>query len=420
MGVITMKKLLIRGGVPLCGETEIAGFKNAALPILYATVLCGEVSVIENLPRIRDVLLTLEILKAMGAVVLFIEPHTVMIDTRHALPCRSPDGMVSGLRASSYLLGAELGRFGKTRAAIPGGCRIGARPLDLHVLAFTALGADITCADGAISATAPEGLCGGEIAFPTPSVGATVNAILASVMAPGKTRITGAAKEPHIVDLCTYLTACGAKIDGAGSGELLVHGGKRLSGARHRLMPDMIEAGTFLTAVGAAGGEILLRGADERHLASTVTALCGMGMQIGSTGEGLLAKRRGGLSPCRLIAEPYPGIPTDMHPQIAAMATVADGESRIADHVFPGRFGYAAELCRMGAQVSVREGEITVLPSALRGAHVSAVDLRAGAAEVVAALAAHGRTVITESEVLERGYEDLGRKLTELGATVEG
>lgn len=409
-----MEKLLIQGGRQLRGEVTLSGCKNAALPVLYATVLTADVSVIRNLPEIRDVLLTLEILRAMGAVVLPIEPHTVMIDTRAVTPCRAPDALVSSLRASSYLMGAELSRFHRTRAAVPGGCRIGARPLDLHFLAFSSLGADVSVKDAVITAKAST-LTGTEIAFPTPSVGATVNAILCASLADGETVICGAAREPHVADLCHYLTACGAKIEGVGSDTLRVHGKARLHGADYRLMPDTIECGTFLAAVGAAGGEVLLREADVTHLSAVLEALRGMGVTVCEEGSSLYAYRSGPLSPCSLIAAPYPAFPTDMHPQIMALATGADGVSTLRDTVFPTRSAYTEELRRMGADVTADGGLVTVRPSHLSGARVTAVDLRAGAALVIAALAATGDTVIRGAEMLERGYEALPEKLRALG-----
>ncbi|MBQ2718764.1 MAG: UDP-N-acetylglucosamine 1-carboxyvinyltransferase, partial [Clostridia bacterium] len=381
-----MEKLKIHGGKRLRGEVALSGCKNAALPVLYATVLTNDVSVIHNVPAIRDVWLTLEILSAMGAVVLPMEPHTFMIDTRAVTPCRSPDASVAALRASSYLLGAELGRFHKTRAAVPGGCRIGARPLDLHVLAFSALGADVSVREGAITAEAA-GLTGATVSFPTPSVGATVNALLAAVMADGDTVIRGAAREPHVSDLCTYLLACGADIEGVGENTLRVRGRARLHGAEHRLMPDTIECGTLLAAVGAAGGEALVRGGVASHMEAVIAALVGMGVRVKEEGEGLWVGRSGPLSPCHLTAAPYPAFPTDMHPPMMALATVAEGESTLLDTVFPDRYAYTEELRRMGAAISATGGRVTVRGAPLSGAHVRAVDLRAGAAEVVAARA---------------------------------
>lgn len=413
-----MKKLLITGGVPLHGEVSISGFKNAALPVLYATVLTGDVSVIENLPRIRDVDATLRILQAIGAIVLFFDPHTVLIDTRGVTPCCSPDREVSALRASSYLLGAELARFGRARVATPGGCRIGARPLDIHCAVLRALGAEVREEAGAITAVA-SGLCGAEVTLPLPSVGATVNAILAATLADGVTHIVGAAREPHIVDLCRYLTACGADIRGAGEGELCITGVSRLHGAKHTLMPDMIEAGTFLTAVGAAGGEISLRGAVSEHLTALITPLRAMGVTVREEGDCLVAARQGLLFPFDLTAGPYPALPTDMHPQLAALALFATAPSRLRDTVFPDRFLYARELRRMGGELIARDGGVTVYPSRPKGGRVRAVDLRAGAALAVAALGARGRTVIRDADTLARGYEDIAGKLAALGATVE-
>ena len=413
-----MKKLVITGGVRLSGEADIGGFKNAALPILYATILTADISVIGNLPKIRDVTETLSILRAIGAVVVFSDPQTVLIDTRAVTPCRSPDAAVSSLRASSYLLGAELGRFGKTRVALPGGCRIGARPLDYHIRVLEALGARVHEEGSVISAEAT-GLCGAELTLPGPSVGATVNAILASVLAEGESRIIGAAREPHIVDLCRYLRAAGARIEGDGTSRITVHGVSALHGATHRLMPDMIEAGTLLAAVGAAGGEIALHGAEPAHLTALVGPLTAMGMEIRAEGNALIASRTGLLSPFDLIAGPYPALPTDMHPQLAALATLCTGVSTIRDTVFPDRIAYVRELRRMGAVIGASGGRVEISPSRLHGAHVRATDLRAGAALAVAALATRGKTAILDATVLERGYEDLAGKLRALGATAE-
>ena len=412
-----MKTLTICGGKPLRGEVAVSGFKNAALPVLFATILTKDISIIDNLPRIRDVHLALEILCAMGASVTRLGAHTVAVDTRTLSPCVAPDALVSSFRASSYLLGAELGRFGRARAALPGGCRIGARPLDLHVGVLEALGATVTVND-AISATA-ERLTGALIPLPGPSVGATVNAILAAACAEGQTVIVGAAREPHIVDLANFLNSAGALILGAGSPRITVQGVGKLHGTHFRLMPDMIEAGTFLTAVGAAGGEILLHGACTRHLDSVIRALRDMGMIVKEEGRALLAARRGGLAPFRLVARPYPGFPTDMHPQMVALATGAEGISTLRDCVFPDRFAYADELFGMGANVRYRNGEVTVCGQPLHAATVTARDLRAGAALAVAALGTAGRTAILNAGMLDRGYESFAKKMRMLGADVE-
>ena len=409
---------MIRGGTPLYGEVPITGFKNAALPILFATILTKDCSVIENLPRIRDVSHTLQILSAMGAKVTFCDPHTVMVDTSALRPESAPPSLAAAFRASSYLLGAELGRFGRSRVALPGGCRIGARPLDLHILALTALGADVTVAEGGLRAQA-ERLNGAEIVFPTPSVGATVNAILASVLADGVTRIRGAAREPHIVDLATYLNKAGADISRAGESEITVRGVPRLHGTRHRLMPDMIEAGTFLTFLGAAGGELTLRGADPAVLSSLILPLREAGLTVACEGSDIHAVQRGRPHPIRVTAAPYPAFPTDMHPQLAALLLLADGESVIGDTVFPDRFAYTEELCKMGGDLTVEGGEVRIRPARLRGATVRARDLRAGAALAVAGLAAEGVTEIRDAAFLERGYEDLPQKMRAIGAKVK-
>lgn len=414
-----MKKMIIRGGRPLSGEVKISGFKNAALPLLYASILTADISLIGNVPRILDVFRTLEILESMGATARFVDSGTVLCDTRFVRPCASPDSLVRKLRASSYLMGAELARFGRTRAAIPGGCSIGRRPLDIHLFVFRALGAKAEESEEAITATAPGGLRGGEVVLEKPSVGATVNAILAAVGAGGETVLRGAAREPHIADLCAYLSACGAIIAGVGSDCLRIRGGRPLHGASYALMPDMIEAGTFLCACGAAGGNVTLRGAKAEHLTVLLKTLRDMGMEIHTAPQTITATRPGELAPFSLLAEPYPGFPTDMHPQFAALATGIPGESRIRETVFPDRFRYVEELRRLGAEMTVQNGEVTITGGKpLRPGCVVATDLRAGAAEVIAALGVAGETVIRDAGILERGYDALPGKLRALGVPV--
>ncbi len=412
-----MKHYIICGGRQLHGEVTVAGFKNAALPLLYASLLAGDVSVFEGIPKIRDVFLTLEILHRMGARIRFSDQRTVLIDTRHVRPCLSPDDCVSGLRASTYLMGAELARFGKSRVALPGGCDLGKRPLDLHRLAFETLGAEVRVEGGAIVAEATA-LKGATIRFPKVSVGATVNAILAACGADGETVIENAAREPHIAELCRYLSLCGASIRGGGESCIRVSGGRPLHGAACRILPDMIEAGTFLCAVGATGGELVLHNVVPAHLSAVTDAFSEMGMQIEAGEDTLFAARRGSLAPLSVTARPYPGFPTDMHPQTAAMCCVADGVSHIREEVFPARFQYAEQLARFGARVHAGEGSICIEPSRLVGATVTAPDLRAGAAVTVAALAATGESVIRGAEILERGYDSLVEKLRGLGAVI--
>ena len=414
-----MKKLKIRGGQPLLGEVEIGGCKNAALPILFATILLRDCSRIENLPRILDVERTLDILRSMGAHITWEDTHTALIDTRE-LRDITPDGeLVSAFRASSYLLGAGLGRFGHARITLPGGCRIGARPLNLHTMALSALGAKITEGHGEIYAEA-SALSGAEIHFAPPSVGATVNAILAAVFAEGESRITGAAREPHIVDLCRFLNKAGAEILGAGESELRIRGVKKLRGVCHRVMPDPTEAGTFLSALGVTGGELLLLNVVPGDLAPIAEPLSSIGLAFDYLPEGLRALRHSSLSPFSLVAEPHPGFPTDMHPQMTALASFISGVSEIRDTVFCDRFGYVGELRRMGAELSVSSGCVRICGGTpLSGAEVTALDLRAGAALAVAALGARGASEIQNAEMLERGYEDFAAKLKKVGASVE-
>ncbi len=412
-----MKRLVIFGGKRLSGKVEISGFKNAALPILYASIVTADVSVIENVPRIRDVDITLSLLTEMGAVARFTGKSTVLLDTRGMTPFLSSSVLCKKLRASTYLLGACLARFGRARVERPGGCLIGARPIDLHIAALSALGATVTEREGEVIAEA-KALCGAPVEFAKVSVGATVNAILCALSAQGETRIMGAAKEPHIGDLCRYLIACGADIGGVDTDTLRINGGKRLHGCVFRLMPDMIEAGTFLCAVGAAGGEAFLKNARCGELSSVIEPLRGMGLSIKREGEGLFVSKKGALSPFSVNAMPYPSFPTDMHPQLVALGCLCKGESHLSDTVFPDRFGYTEELRRLGANLSVEGNTVTVRESSLRRGRVTAVDLRAGAALVVASLSVKGKVVIENAEMIERGYVALPEKLRALGAEV--
>lgn len=412
-----MKRLVIFGGKRLSGKVEISGFKNAALPILYASIVTADVSVIENVPRIRDVDITLSLLREMGAVAHFTGKSTVLLDTRGMSPLPSSSALCKKLRASTYLLGACLARFGRAAVDRPGGCRIGERPIDLHVAALSALGATVTEKEEGVVAEGGA-LCGAPIEFAKVSVGATVNAILCALAATGETRITGAAKEPHIGDLCRYLIACGADIGGVGTDTLLINGGKCLHGCVYRLMPDMIEAGTFLCAVGAAGGEAFLKNAPEKELSSVIGPLREMGLLIKREGEGLFVSQKGPLAPFSVSARPYPAFPTDMHPQLVALGCLCRGESRLSDTVFPDRFAYVGELRRLGAHLSVEGNTVTVRESALHRGRVTAVDLRAGAALVVASLSVKGKVVIENAGMIERGYVALPEKLRSLGASV--
>ncbi len=412
-----MKRLVIFGGKRLSGRVEISGFKNAALPILYASIVTSDVSVIENVPRIRDVEITLSLLRELGAVAYFTGKSTVLLDTRGMSPQLSSPALCQSLRASTYLLGACLARFGRARIERPGGCLIGARPIDLHLFALSSLGADIK-EDGEAIVAEAKTLRGATVEFPSVSVGATVNAILAALLAEGKTCIKAAAKEPHIGDLCRYLIACGADIGGVDTDTLIINGGKKLHGCVYCLMPDMIEAGTFLCAVGAAGGEAFLKNAPYGELLAVIEPLRRMGLTVRKEREGLFVSRKGALSPFCLTAMPYPAFPTDMHPQMVALGCLCSGESRLSDTVFPDRFRYTEELSRLGADLSVEGNTVRVRKSRLHRGRVVAVDLRAGAALAVASLSVRGKVIIENAEVIERGYVALPEKLRSLGVSV--
>ncbi len=415
-----MEQIVINGGKTLNGRVEVSGSKNAALPILFATILTNDVSVIENVPQINDVKLTLQILREMGATVKELDYTTVEIDTRNVVGGTSPYELVRKIRGSTYLMGAELGRFGAARVGCPGGCDFGVRPIDQHVKAFETLGATFSNDNGFFTLTAEDGLKGCNIYFDTVSVGATVNALLAATTAEGITIIDSPAKEPHIVDLANFLNTCGASISGAGTDVIKVKGTPNLHGCTYTIIPDMIEAGTYMIAAAATGGEIEVANVIPKHLEAISAKLCEMQVEVIEGDDSVVVKATDKLTNINVKTLPYPGFPTDMHPQMAALMCLVSGMGRITETIFDNRFKYVEELSRMGASINVFDN-VAIIEGGkgFNPAPVRAVDLRAGAAMIIAGLAAKGVTVISDIDIIERGYLDIVEKLRSLGANIE-
>ena len=409
----------VRGGNPLRGEVFIGGMKNAALPILFATILIRGITVIENLPPVTDVTITLRILEAMGATLTWENSTTVRINTVDTAPEAIPLNLTTHLRASSYLLGAELGRFGRARSGLPGGCDFGNRPLNQHFKLFSAFGAETQSSSDLIEVTARKGLHGGHVRLDFPSVGATVNGILAAATAEGDTVIENAAREPHIADLAAFLNACGAEIIGAGTPRIRIHGVKNLHGCRHFVIPDMIEAGTYLAAVAGTGGKLCVRSVVPHHLDTILDRLNAMGVTTESDTDSVTASRTSPLLGTDIETLPYPGFPTDMQPQFAPLLCLSAGGGRIFEHVWEDRFRYTQELRRMGAEIAV-DGRCAAFRGndRLIGTQVAATDLRAGAAMLIAGLCAEGVTVIAQPHHIDRGYPDFVEKFRNVGAEI--
>ena len=412
--------MIIQGGRPLYGEIPVSGMKNAALPILFATILVGDVCTLENIPGVSDISTSLELLRQMGAQITYLSPTTVRIDTTYIKQGASPDELVRKMRGSSYLLGAELGRFGKARIVWPGGCDFGgSRPLDQHIKGFRALGARTDTEGGYIYAEAEEGLVGSSVYFDIASVGATVNVILAAVLAKGTTVIDNAAREPHIVDLANFLNACGANITGAGTSVIKIHGVSSLRGCIYTIIPDTIEAGTYMVAVAATGGCVRIRSVIPKHVESITTKLCEMGVEVIEEDDSIVVKSDRRLNNVNIQTLYYPGFPTDMHPQFAVLLCIANGIGSIHEGIWANRFRYVDELCKMGATIMLDSQNATFVGvEKLTGAVVQATDLRAGAALVIAGLAAEGQTEIREVQYIKRGYDSIVEKLQGLGADI--
>ena len=415
-----MPRYKIEGGQPLEGTITISGAKNAAVAIIPATLLVQGCCRIENVPDISDVHILLDILKQMGASVCQRSHDTVEIDCTNVGDMEPDPTLVRSIRASYYLIGAQLGRFGRSRVALPGGCNFAPRPIDQHVKGFLALGAEVEETDAYVDARArEEGLQGGRVNLDVVSVGATINIIIASVLVPGQTVIENAAKEPHIVDLANFLNTMGAKISGAGTDVIKIRGVKALRGGAYSIIPDQIEAGTYMTAVAAAGGEVRINNIIPKHLDCITAKLVEMGVDVEEDGDSLIIRREGKLTSTNVKTMPYPGFPTDMQPLMGVLLSVAKGTSTVTESVWDNRFRYVDELRKMGASVQV-DGQVAVFEGVekLSPAPLRASDLRAGAAMVVAALMADGTSEIEEIGHIERGYENIVEKLRGLGADI--
>ena len=412
-----MAQYVIRGGKPLSGSVSIGGAKNAAVAILPAALLVEGVCRIENVPDISDIQLFFDILTRMGASVKMINRTTFEVDCSAVHTTSVPHELASKIRASYYLVGALLGRFGKATVAMPGGCDFGVRPIDQHIKGFNAMGADVQIISGDIVATTRQPLHGGRVYLDVVSVGATMNIMIAAVLAEGTTVIENAAKEPHVVDLANFLNAMGANISGAGTDVIKVKGVKRLRGGQYSIIPDQIEAGTYMAAVAAAGGKVLVQNVIPKHLECISSKLREMGVKITEQGDSVLVESTGRLQKTKVKTMPYPGFPTDMQPQIAICMAVAEGTSVVTEGVWDNRFRYIGELRRMGVSVQV-DGKVAIIEGTdkLRGCPVKACDLRAGAAMVIAGLAAEGTTVVNDIKYVERGYENIVEKLRGMGA----
>ena len=411
-----MEQYVIKGGNPLYGEVEIGGAKNAALAILAAAIMTDETVTIDNLPNVRDINVLLQAIEEIGAHVERVDIHKVKINGSFIRGVNVDNEFIRRIRASYYLIGALLGKYKHAEVALPGGCDIGSRPIDLHMKGFRSMGADIDIAHGLVIARAKE-LKGTHIYMDKVSVGATINIMMAAAMADGKTVIENAAKEPHVVDVANFLNSMGANIRGAGTDVIRIVGVEKLHATEYSVIPDQIEAGTFMFAVAATGGNVLVKDVIPKHLEATTAKLLEVGCQVEEFDDSVRVISDGHLKHTQVTTLPYPGFPTDMQPQMAVLLGIAEGTSTVTESIFENRFKYVDELTRMGADIKV-ESNIAIISGVKRytGARVNAPDLRAGAALVIAGLAADGITVVDDIYYIQRGYEALEEKLTKIGA----
>ncbi|MDR2589377.1 MAG: UDP-N-acetylglucosamine 1-carboxyvinyltransferase [Oscillospiraceae bacterium] len=416
-----MTKYVINGGNPLNGEIEISGAKNAAVAIIPAALMVDGVCRIENLPEISDVKTLLSILKEMGAKIRVVDKRTLDIDCTRVGTTAATFDMMRRIRASYYLIGALLGRFGRADVAMPGGCNFGGvRPIDQHIKGFTAMGASVHVKNGIVTAVTSDTVRGTAIYLDVVSVGATINLMLGATLAQGMTIIENAAREPHIVDLANFLNSMGADVRGAGTNEIKIRGVKRMRGGFYSIIPDQIEAGTYMAAVAATGGRLCIRNVIPKHLECISVKLREMGVTIVDLDDSVIVQRDAPLMRTHIKTLPYPGFPTDMQPQIATLLCLAEGTSTITEGVWDNRFKYVDELTKMGCLIRV-DGRTAVVEGVpyMTGAPIKASDLRAGAALVIAGLAARGKTVLDGVQYIERGYDRMVSKLNSIGADIK-
>ncbi|MCI9209623.1 MAG: UDP-N-acetylglucosamine 1-carboxyvinyltransferase [Eubacterium sp.] len=414
-----MEQYIIKGGSPLVGEVEIGGAKNAALAILATAIMTDETVTIENLPNVRDINVMLDAISGIGGNVERVDVHTVKINGSMINDLSVDYEYIKKIRASYYLLGALLGKYKRAEVALPGGCDIGSRPIDLHLKGFRALGASVDIQHGLISAEAEE-LKGTHIYLDKVSVGATINIMMAAAMAKGKTTIENAAKEPHVVDVANCLNSMGANIRGAGTDVIRISGVERLHKTEYSIIPDQIEAGTFMFAAAATRGDITVKNVIPKHLEAISAKLLEIGCEIEELDDAVRVVASKPLHHTQVTTLPYPGFPTDMQPQMSAVLGIAEGTSTVTESIFENRFKYVDELTRMGASIKVESNIAIVTGTAnYTGARVSAPDLRAGAALVIAGLSAEGITIVDDIYYIERGYENFDVKLALLGAQIE-
>ena len=414
-----MEQYAIKGGNPLVGEVEIGGAKNAALAILAAAIMTDETVVIENVPDVRDTNVLMQAMESIGVIIQRMDRHTVKINASQISDLVIEDDYIKKIRASYYLLGALLGKYRKAEVALPGGCNIGLRPIDQHIKGFRALGANVRIEHGLII-TETERLRGNHIYMDVVSVGATMNVMMAAVMAEGQTVIENAAKEPHVVDLANFLNSMGANIKGAGTDVVKIRGVSHLHGTEYGIIPDQIEAGTFMFAAEVTKGDVTVKNVIPKHLESISAKLLEIGCEVEESDDAVRVVASKPLGHTHVKTLPYPGFPTDMQPQITITLGLSAGTSIVTESIFENRFKYVDELTRMGANIKV-EGNTAIIDGVNKytGASITAPDLRAGAALVIAALSADGITIIDEIKYIERGYEDFHLKLQGLGAQIE-
>lgn len=414
-----MEQYAIKGGNPLVGEVEIGGAKNAALAILAASIMTDETVIIENLPDVRDTNVLMQAMESVGTTIQKIDRHSIKVNGSTIHDVVIEDDFIKKIRASYYLLGALLGKYKRAEVALPGGCNIGSRPIDQHIKGFKALGAEVKISHGLIVAQADR-LVGNHIYLDVVSVGATINIMMAATLAEGQTIIENAAKEPHVVDLANFLNSMGARIKGAGTDVIRIKGVERLHKTEYSVIPDQIEAGTFMIAAAATKGDVTVKNVIPKHLESISAKLQEIGCEIEESDDAVRVVSSKPLSYTQVKTLPYPGFPTDMQPQITMTLGLSNGNSIVTESIFENRFKYVDELARMGASIKV-EGNSAIITGVPKytGAHISAPDLRAGAALVIAGLAADGFTIVDDIFYIERGYEDFDEKIRSLGGLIE-